>query len=185
MPPYCSSSNVDSSNDDEERSTNEDIIYIVDHSASTLDHLMAQTEFMEDAGSTSRTSLLHANETRTSINLTDGGSGAIKSKAKQSKEAKKYLRKLDSNLESLKTQNNELLSVIKNSGVVEQLVPIQTCSYLVETRYNEKLSAKGLFSMNARDTIILACIVVVVVPLMFIVYRYIYIAEHTGLDIKP
>ena len=165
----------ENSQDEDVASSNggEDLVYIVDRGLD--DNLIAETEFISDT-----TSLLNS-QAMSSLDLAVHDTRV---KTKQSKEAKKFLKKLDNSLASLKNQNNELLTnVTKNS---DQLLPIQTCSYIVERRQNGTArTKKGLINMNVRDTLILACIVVVLVPLLFIIYRYIYISEHTGNSIKP
>jgi hypothetical protein len=101
-------------------------------------------------------------------------------KSKQAKEVKKLLKQFDNNLESLKTQNNELYKQ------TELLVPIQTCSYIVESRNSLLVQKKkGILNFNLRDTLILACIIVVLAPLLFLIYRYTYIKEHTELQQQP
>lgn len=100
---------------------------------------------------------------------------------KQSREAKKYFKKLDNNLESLKTQNNEILSnVIKSQESDDgKLIPISNISYYVENRSNNKMngslfsSKKSLINLNVRDTLIIACIVIVLFPLGIILYRFV------------
>jgi hypothetical protein len=172
-------SNLDS-NDDEDKSTGEDVVYMVDRARDG--NLIAETEFIDDAPTTS---LLLNDGLSSNINMySDVLTQPRNSTTKQAREAKKYLKKFDNKLESLKNQNNELLNVMKNS---EQLVPIQTCSYLVERQqfHADDKQRSGLFNLNVRDTLILACIVVVLAPLLFIVYRYIWITEHTGNSLKP
>jgi hypothetical protein len=169
-------SNVDS-NDDEDKSAGEDIV-----DRNRDGHLIAETEFMDDR---STAPLLNSNNDGLSSNIDMYSDVLLQPKSSSAtKQAKKYLKKFDNKLESLKNQNNELLSVMKNS---EQLVPIQTCSYLVERQQfqTDVKQRSGLFNLNVRDTLILACIVVVLAPLLFIVYRYIWIKEHTGNSLKP
>lgn len=98
-------------------------------------------------------------------------------KSKQSKEAKKYLKKMDNKLESLINHNQEIISAVRNNHRtdMEQLVPISNISYSVETRAPKHLS---FFSLNVRDTLFLALLIVVVCPILFLIYRYFYMAEH-------
>ena len=84
-------------------------------------------------------------------------------------------------MESLKTQNNEILSnVIKSQESDDgKLIPISNISYYVENRSNNKMngslfsSKKSLINLNVRDTLIIACIVIVLFPLGIILYRFV------------
>lgn len=97
----------------------------------------------------------------------------------QAKEAKRFFKKLDNNLESLKNQNNELVTVVKGAQDtdVEQLVHLSNSEYSVEKRCSKK-GKNGLFTPNVRDILVLACVVVVLLPLIIFVYRFLYIKEH-------
>jgi LysM repeat protein len=85
---------------------------------------------------------------------------------KQSKEARRYFKKMDNNLETLRHQNSELTTnVTKN----EQLIPISDMSYSVESSGMGKISNLNL---NVRDLLIFACLIVVIFPLVFYIYEF-------------
>lgn len=99
---------------------------------------------------------------------------------KQTKEAKRFLKKLDNNLESLKSLNNELITAVKSTHEpdIEQLVPVSNASYSIETRSGKPGAKSGLFQCSVRDVLIIACIVVILLPLVIFFYRFLYIKEH-------
>lgn len=167
--------NTSVSNDEEEKMSatpsDEDLVHV---DRTSDGKLIVETELLidddDDMDNDTRIPLLGHNDPPARVHHS-------REKTRNYKEVKKYLKKFDNKLDVLKSQNNELL--IKNN---EQLVPIQTCSYRVERQQQALTSRrkKGLVNMNVRDTMILACIVVVLAPLVFLFYRYIYITEHTG-----
>jgi hypothetical protein len=161
-----SSANADS-NDDEDRSASDDAAYTVGRGRDGA--LMAESEFTTEE---STALLLDSNEHDRMPRAT-------------AKETKKYFKKIDTNLKSLKNQNNELITGIMSN--TEQLVPIQTCSYMVEREQylNESNRHKGLINVNVRHILIWACIIAIIAPIFVILYRYIYITEHTGASLKP
>ena len=93
------------------------------------------------------------------------GSGSTNKPNKQYKEAKRYFKKLDTNLESLKIQNNELFT--KN----EQLIPISDMSYSIENNKNNLIKFSNL-NLNVRDLLIFACLIVILFPLVIVIYRF-------------
>lgn len=97
-------------------------------------------------------------------------------KSKQSKEVKKFLKKLDNNLETLKNHSNELVTVVQNPHEpYENLVQVSSRSMELRT---SKTTSKGLFNLNVRDILIIALVIVVLLPLSIFFYRFLYLKEH-------
>jgi len=98
---------------------------------------------------------------------------------KQAKEAKKYLKKLDTNLESLKSQNQELINNVANKSASEQLIPMPNSSFSIE---NSPLNRTGMFSsrnsFNTPDILIIAVFFMILLPIVVIVYRYYFYYEN-------
>ncbi|CAF0845296.1 unnamed protein product [Brachionus calyciflorus] len=94
--------------------------------------------------------------------------------SKQTKEAKKFFKKLDNNLETLKNHKNELVNVLQNEP---GLIQVASVSYSIETQSNKRIT-KGLFNLNVRDILIIALIIVILLPLSIFFYRYWYLKEH-------
>lgn len=97
---------------------------------------------------------------------------------KQVKEAKRFFKKLDTNLDALKHQNNEILSnVVPN---MNNLIPMHHMPYsITSTRSN---SSKNFFfiNFNVRDSLIIACCIIVLFPLGFLIYE-LYYNDHKSL----
>jgi len=91
---------------------------------------------------------------------------------KQVKEAKRFFKKLDTNLDALKHQNNEILTnVIPN---VNNLIPMHHMPYSISS--NRSNSSKNFFfiNFNVRDSLIIACCIIVLFPLGFLIYELYY-----------
>jgi LysM repeat protein len=170
-----------SSNDDEERATSEVESYATTFNSgpntneTTFTNLAQAENDSDDLDHKETTSLLIDNENIAKNN----NNVSSQNGTKQAKEAKKFMRKLDNNLNSLIKQNNELLSVVKNNHKtdMEHLVPISNISYSVETR-SSRAALKSPSFCNVRDVIFLAVIVVVGLPILFFLYRQFYMSEH-------
>ena len=93
-----------------------------------------------------------------------------KNSKKQVKEAKKFFKKMDNNFETLKNQNIEILSKVQADN--DQLIPVSNVSYSVETKAKSMFSANS--HLNTRDMLIVACFVVVLIPLIFFIYGLYY-----------
>ena len=97
----------------------------------------------------------------------------------QSREAKKYLKRFDTKLESLINQNQEILTEVKNKHTPNELFTISNISYSVESRSSPShLFKSSNFKPNTRDVLIIALIFVIVLPTIIFIYRYVYINEH-------
>ncbi len=98
---------------------------------------------------------------------------------KQTKEAKKFLKKLDTNLESLITQNQELIQ--SKSGSSDQMMP---SSFIIDTtnglrNFNNISVSNNYF--NTPDILFIAVFFMILLPIVIIVYRY-YFYEN-GLNV--
>ena len=101
----------------------------------------------------------------------------LSSNKSQLKEAKRFFQKMDTNLDALKSQNSEILSNVAKS-VDDHLVTMPS-SYTIETDGRAPLAAAVaaaekramLMNLNLRDTLMLACLIVVFFPLVFLIYR--------------
>lgn len=100
----------------------------------------------------------------------------------QSREAKKYLKRLDTKLESLISQNQEILTEVKNKhSNPTELFTISNISYSVEMPSRSSSSylfKSSNFKPNTRDILILALLVLIILPTIIFIYRYVYINEH-------
>lgn len=96
----------------------------------------------------------------------------------QAREAKQYLRKFDTNVESLITQNKEVITFVINNhkAEFEELVPISNISYSVESRYRS-LKNNALFNLSVQNTIIFAIMILIIFPLVIVIYRNIHVNE--------
>lgn len=102
----------------------------------------------------------------------------------QTREARKYFRKFDNKLDALITQNQEIISEVRNKHVSvggEQFLPISNISYMVErnqARSSSSLGGTTFCSLTVRELLVIALLIVVIFPLVIFVYRYVYISEH-------
>lgn len=90
----------------------------------------------------------------------------------QTKKAKKYLKKFDHKIESLKNHNDQLLNSVQD----QNLIQVPNATY-----YREKssdLKTKGVFNLSSRDILIIAVVIVVLLPLSIFFYRILYLKEH-------
>jgi hypothetical protein len=97
---------------------------------------------------------------------------------KQVKEAKRFFKKFDTNLNALKHQNNEILTnVIPN---VNNLIPMHHMAYSITSSRSN--SSKNFFfiNFNVRDSLIIACCIIVLFPLGFLIYE-LYYNDHKSL----
>jgi LysM repeat protein len=114
----------------------------------------------------------------------ESGTTVNKPKTAQTKEAKRYLKRLDNKLENLKSQNNELYSkavkqLPESMSISDELIPISNISYLVESRESKNATGLiGALNMNTWQVLIIACIIVVLIPLAIIAYNFIYYNDH-------
>lgn len=97
-------------------------------------------------------------------------------KSNQTRQAKRFLRKFDNKIESLKNYNDELLNSVED----KTLIQVANTTYYREKRSD--LKAKGIFNINVRDILVIAAVVVVLLPLGILLYRILYLKEH---HIKP
>lgn len=136
----------------------------------TNNDLIAETDLMNSYMDANATTSLLANQETTFTN-----ESYDKIKKQQSKEAKKFFKKMDNEVKSLKTQNTELIANVQraHSSDVEQLIPISNISYSIESRQNNFSSGKGLkMNLNVRDLLIIACLIVVFFPIAILIYEY-------------
>ena len=96
---------------------------------------------------------------------------------KQTKEAKKFLKKLDTNLESLKNQNQELINNVVNKSASDQLIPMPNLSFSIEnSALSSNSNQSGLFSarnsFNTPDILFVAVFFMILLPIVIIIYRY-------------
>jgi hypothetical protein len=101
-----------------------------------------------------------------------------KNNDKQVKEAKRFFKKIDNQFDVLKHQNEDIINhVIKNT---DQLIPIphDTDGFSIET--NKKSETNYMLNnfFNVRDILIIACFIVVLVPLAIFIYSFFYNNEH-------
>lgn len=90
----------------------------------------------------------------------------------QARKAKKYLKNVDHKIESLKNLNDQLLNSVQD----QNLIQVPNATY-----YREKssdLRAKGFFSLNVRDILVIAVVIVILLPLSIFFYRILYLKEH-------
>lgn len=80
------------------------------------------------------------------------------------KDAKRFFKKKDKELNSLKTQSNDL------SKKSEQLIPIS--NYSIESKSNSLNWSNNFF--NGRDVIVIACFIVILIPLIIFIYEFYY-----------
>lgn len=100
------------------------------------------------------------------------------SSSDQSREARKFLRKFDNQVDALISQNQEIITEVKSK---HEPVTISNISYVVESRTRQALSpssSTSIFGMNVREILVIGLIIVVVFPLIFLLYRYVYLSEH-------
>lgn len=127
------------------------------------------------------TSLLADPQSSTNYNIEKG----LKHKKRQAqlKEAKKFFKKLDTNLETLKHQNLELQSTVAPGGSsssplkMEQLIPISNISYTVDANLGHAASKKKR-SIGLREIAIIACIMLILVPVVVLTYNFYF--SHPG-----
>ena len=139
-------------------------------------------DYDADSYGKATTSLLADPQSSTNYNIERG----LKQKKKkaQLKEAKKFFKKLDTNLESLKNQNLELQSTVapsSSSHKMEQLIPISNISYTVDASANAANKKKrGWFcsSIGIREILIIACIMLILVPVVVLTYNFYF--THPG-----
>jgi len=90
----------------------------------------------------------------------------------QTKDAKKFFKKLDNNLENLINQNKELVQ--KTNG--EQMIPIANLSYSVENSINISSSNNKFFSssnfFNTPDILFIAVFFMILLPIVIVIYGY-------------
>lgn len=100
--------------------------------------------------------------------------------SRQAKEARNYFKKLDNKLESLITQNQEIISEVKNKhgAEAERLVPISNISYSVESRSRNLTNKNSFFNFSVREILIIALLFVIIIPLVISIYRLIYISDN-------
>lgn len=89
---------------------------------------------------------------------------------KQYKEAKRYLKKMDNSLETLKIQKDELLTNVSKN---EQLIPILDTIYSIENNRRGAVKISNL-NLSVRNLLIFACFIVIIFPLAFYIYEYYY-----------
>lgn len=82
------------------------------------------------------------------------------------KDAKRFFKKKDKELNSLKTQSNEINSSLSK----KQLIPIS--NYSIESRSNNLNWSSSFF--NGRDVLVIACFIVILIPLIIFVYEFYY-----------
>lgn len=96
----------------------------------------------------------------------------------QAREARKFLRKFDNQVDALISQNQEIITEVQSK---HEPVAISNISYMVESRSRQSLSpssSTSIFGMNVREIFVIGLIIVVVFPLIFLLYRYVYLSEH-------
>ena len=131
-----------------------------------------ETEFIDYEEDDTTALLLNHNNQKTLFN-----------NDKQTKEAKKYLKKLDTNLESLKSQNQELINNVVNKSANDQLIAIPNLSFSIENSVQSNSNRTGFFSMrnnfNTPDILFMAVFFMILLPIVIIIYRYyFYENEH-------
>jgi len=129
--------------------------------------------YSENGESLAETEFFHVNDDKSPLLNDNRNSRELESNKtgtnKQYKEAKRYLKKMDNNLETLKNQNNELITnVTKN----EQLIPILDASYSIENTNRRNFSKFSNLNLNVRDLLIFACLIVIIFPLIFYIYKF-------------
>lgn len=89
-------------------------------------------------------------------------------KNKQSKDAKRFLKIKDKEVSSLIHKNDKIINNIKSSNINgEQLIPISNFSIESDrTRVNINSTY-----FNVRDAILLACFIIIIIPLAIFIYR--------------
>ena len=87
----------------------------------------------------------------------------------QVKNAKRFFKKIDHEFESLKTQNQNIINNVNSKANIEQLIPISSSIYTVESYKNESTYLINNFC-TARDILIIGCFLIVLTPLAFFIY---------------
>jgi len=87
----------------------------------------------------------------------------------QVKNAKRFFKKIDHEFESLKTQNQNIINNVNSKANIEQLIPISSSIYTVESYKNDSTYLINNFC-TARDILIIGCFLIVLTPLAFFVY---------------
>lgn len=87
------------------------------------------------------------------------------------KDAKRFLKQKDKELTSLRHQNEEIINNLNKStnSLNEQLIPISDFS----VNRTDRLNINGSY-YNVRDILIVACFIIVIVPLSIFIYRSYY-----------
>jgi hypothetical protein len=109
--------------------------------------------------------------TETTFNRTN----ELQNSNNQTKGAKLFFKKIDNEFESLKNQNQDIINNVNNQTNIEQLIPIS--SYSIETNKKESSYFMNNF-FSTRDVLIIACFVIVLVPLALFIYSFYYNEEH-------
>ena len=129
--------------------------------------------FSENGEILAETEFFQINDDKVSLLNNERNSREIESNRtstnKQYKEAKRYLKKLDNNLETLKNQNNELITNVSKN---EQLIPILDTSYSIENKNRSNFTKFSNLNLNVRDLLIFACLIVIIFPLIFYIYKF-------------
>lgn len=64
------------------------------------------------------------------------------------------------------------------------LIPISNISYSVESRFNKTSNGtrdgSGYFNLNVRDTLIIACFIIILFPVVLFVYEFFYANNNSG-----
>lgn len=93
-------------------------------------------------------------------------------KSKQARQAKRFLKKFDHKIESLKNHNDQLINSVQD----QNLIQVANATYYREIRSD--IRTKGIFNLNVRDILIIAVVIVVLLPLSIFFYRILYLKEH-------
>ena len=134
-------------------------------------HLIIETEFTSENENSDTKTLLSEFERNPSQSFLP------KTSNKQVKDAKKFFKKLDNNLETLKHQNKEIINNVNRvNNDMEHLIPVPDITYSVESKPKSIFSTNSY--LNSRDILIIACFVVVLIPLILFIYSLYYYDEH-------
>jgi hypothetical protein len=93
-------------------------------------------------------------------------------KTKQSKQAKKFLKKMDINLKALKMQNTEIISQVTTNNAEE--CGTENLIQMSNNQHGLMRSQKGLAMLNltGRDVIVIMVVCVFLVPLVVTAYTF-------------
>jgi len=138
-----------------------------------LENETYQIGYSENGEPLAETGFFHVNDDKSPLLNEERNSRELNSnktsKNKQYKEAKRYLKKMDNNLETLKNQNNELITNVTKK---EQLIPILDASYSIENTNRSNFSKFSNLNLNVKDLLMFACLIIIIFPMVFYIYRF-------------